>query len=340
MLSTMISEMVDATAADQIAAIGVRVLAGQPITLEEALYLFSLEESSSVYFLLSWANRVREQFMGNRVHLCSIVNVKSGGCAEDCKFCAQSGHYETAAPRYGLVDPNSISKAAEEAERNGVGALGLVAAWKGLDEGPILDEICARFRELRDSGRTRPDASLGIIRNQRVAERLKEAGVECYNHNLETSCRFFPEICTTHTFDDRVRTIRHLKNVGIKICSGGIIGMGETRRDRCDLAFALRDLDVDVVPVNFLNPIPGTPFGHREKVTPLEALKTVACFRMILPRTRILMAGGREVTLRGLQSLVFMAGASGMMVGNYLTTLNRPVEQDLEMIRDLGLEIE
>jgi biotin synthase len=336
----MIPEVVDANGTDQIAAIAIRVMAGQPITPEEALYLFDLESPSSIYFLLSWANRVREQYMGNRVHLCSIVNVKSGGCAEDCKFCAQSGHYDTAAPRYGLVDPRSVSKAAEEAERNGVGALGLVAAWKGLDEGPILDEICARFRELRDSGRTRPDASLGIIRNQRVADRLREAGVECYNHNLETSPRFFPEICTTHSFDDRVRTIRHLKNAGIKICSGGIIGMGETRQDRCDLAFALRELDVDVVPVNFLNPIAGTPLGTREKVTPLEALKTVACFRMILPQKRILIAGGREVCLREMQSLVFVAGASGMMVGNYLTTLNRPVEQDLQMIRDLGLEIE
>jgi biotin synthase len=231
-----------------------------------------------------------------------------------------------------------VLEAAEEAGRHGVTAVGLVAAWKGLNEGPMLEEVCARIRELADSGKARPDASLGIIKSQKVADRLKEAGLECYGHNLETSRRFFPNQCGTHSYDDRIETIGYLKRAGIKICSGGIIGMGETREDRCDLAFALREVGANVVPINILNPIPGTPFEKQPPLPPLEILKTIACFRFILPRKEIMIAGGRTVNLRDLQSLVFAAGASALMVGNYLTTLNQPVEKDLQMLKDLGLD--
>lgn len=328
----------DSSHAERIAALGRRVLAGGEVTREEALWLLQLESPADIFELLGWANRVRERFKGNRVHLCSIVNAKAGGCPEDCKFCAQSAFYQTAAPRYGFVDPEPVRQAAAEAQRNGVTALGLVAAWRGLEEGPLLDEVCARFRELKAEGRVRADASLGIIKSQRVADRLADAGVACYNHNLETSRRFFPNQCTTHTYEDRLQTIRFLKNAGIKICSGGIIGLGETREDRVDLMFALKEINPDFVPVNFLNPIPGTPFANRPTVPPLEALQTLAVFRLVLPRQEIMVAGGRTVTLRDLQSLIFMAGASALMVGNYLTTLNQPVEKDLQMLRDLGLD--
>ena len=216
--------------------------------------------------------------------------------------------------------------------------LGLVAAWRGLEEGPVLDEICSQFELLKQSGKARPDASLGMISNQRVADRLKQAGVECYNHNLETSQRFFPQVCTTHTYQERVQTIRHLQQAGIKICSGGILGMGESREDRCELAFALRELGAHIVPINILNPIAGTPFSGREPLAPLEILKSIACFRFILPRQEIMVAGGRTVNLRDAQSMMFMAGASALMVGNYLTTLNQPVEKDLQMLKDLGLD--
>ena len=234
--------------------------------------------------------------------------------------------------------PEPVAEAAEEANKNGVTAVGLVAAWKGLNEGPLLDEVCARVRELKAGGKTRPDVSLGIIKSQRVADRLQEAGVECYGHNLESSRRFFPQTCTTHTYDDRLETIGYLKKAGIKICSGGIIGMGETREDRCDLAFSLKEIGANVVPVNILNPIPGTPFEKNEPLSVLEILKTIACFRFILPRQEIMIAGGRTVNLRDAQSLIFMAGASALMVGNYLTTLNQPVEKDLQMLKDLGLD--
>ena len=165
-------------------------------------------------------------------------------------------------------------------------------------------------RELKAGGKTRPDVSLGIIKSQRVADRLKEAGVECYGHNLESSRRFFPQTCTTHTYDDRLETIGHLKKAGIKICSGGIIGMGETREDRCDLAFELKAIGTNVVPVNILNPIPGTPFEKNDPLPVLEILKTIACFRFILPRQEIMIAGGRTLNLRDAQSLIFLAGAS------------------------------
>jgi biotin synthase len=322
----------------KLAELGRRVLDGGQVTREEALQLFELESTADILDLMSWANRIREHYKGNKIHLCSIVNVKAGGCSENCSFCAQSAAHQTASPRYGFVDVPPVLEAADEAGRNGVTAVGMVAAWKGLQEGPILDEVCNRIQEIAKSGKTRPDASLGIIKNPKVAERLKEAGLECYGHNLESSKRFFPNHCTTHSYEDRVETIRHLKNAGIKICSGGIIGMGETREDRCDLAFSLKEIGANVVPINILNPIQGTPFEKVPSLAPMEILKTIACFRFILPRQEIMIAGGRTVNLRDTQSMIFMAGASALMVGNYLTTLNQPVEKDLQMLKDLGLD--
>jgi biotin synthase len=322
----------------RLAALGRKVLAGDSVSREEARWLFELESSADVYDLLAWANRIREHFKGNKIHLCSIVNIKAGGCSENCKFCAQSAAYQTEAPRYGLIENQPVLEAAAEAKANGVTALGLVAAWRGLEEGPVLDQICDQLEALKQNGQARPDASLGIISNPKVARRLKDAGLECYNHNLESSKEFFPRVCTTHAYEERVQTIRHLKDAGIKICSGGILGMGETREDRLELALALRDLGVHIVPLNILNPIPGTPYAKNEPLGPLEILKTIACFRFVLPRQEIMIAGGRAVNLRDLQSMVFMAGASALMVGNYLTTLNQPVEKDLQMLKDLGLD--
>ena len=334
----MTAKPVDANNHHKISALGEKVLGGGRITHDEAMFLFNLESSADILDLLSWANRIREQFKGNKIHLCSIVNAKAGACSENCSFCSQSSHYQTGSPKYGFVDPEPVAEAAEEANKNSVTAVGLVAAWKGLNEGPLLDEICDRVREMKAAGKTRPDVSLGIIKSQRIADRLKEAGVECYGHNLESSRRFFPQTCTTHTFDDRLETIGYLKKAGIKICSGGIIGMGETREDRCDLAFELKAIGANVVPVNILNPIPGTPFAQNDPLPVMEILKTIACFRFILPRQEIMIAGGRTVNLRDAQSMIFMAGASALMVGNYLTTLNQPVEKDLQMLKDLGLD--
>ena len=330
--------MVDVTNRDRIHALADRIMAGGSVDRDEALWMFQLESQADVTDLMSAANRLREHFKGNKIHLCSIVNAKAGGCSENCKFCSQSAAYTTESPRYGFIDPEPVSEASKEAEQNNVTAVGLVAAWKGLREGPVLDEVCDRIREMAADGKVRPDASLGLIDSQQVADRLKDAGLACYGHNLESSRRFFPEHCTTHTFEDRLQTIKYLKNAGIKICSGGIIGMGETREDRCDMAMQLREIGASVVPVNFLNPIEGTPYETMKPLAPMEILKTIACFRFILPQQEIMVAGGRTVNLRDLQSMVFMAGASALMVGNYLTTLNQPAEQDLQMLKDLGLD--
>lgn len=334
----MSGTLVDANTHTRLGELGHRVLAGGEISRQDAEWLFSLDNTGDIFDLMSWANRIRERFKGNKIHLCSIVNAKAGACSENCSFCAQSSFYQTGSPKYGFVDPEPVLEAADEANRNGVTAVGLVAAWKGLNEGPMLDEVCDRIQELAQSGKTRPDASLGIIKSQKVADRLKAAGLECYGHNLETSRRFFPSQCSTHSYDDRIETIGYLKKAGIKICSGGIIGMGETREDRCDLAFSLKEIGANVVPINILNPIPGTPFEKTPPLPPMEILKTIACFRFILPRKEIMIAGGRTVNLRDMQSMVFTAGASALMVGNYLTTLNQSVEKDLQMLKDLGLD--
>jgi biotin synthase len=337
-VSTMTAELVDAGHHAKISGLTLRILGGEEISRPEADWLFELEKAADIFDLMAGANRLREHFKGNKIHLCSIVNAKAGACSEDCAFCAQSAFYQTSSPKYGFIDPEPVAEAAEEARRNGVTAVGLVAAWRGLNEGPRLDEVCDRIRQLAASGKTRPDASLGLIKSQRVADRLKEAGLECYGHNLESSRRFFPSHCITHTYDDRLQTISHLKKAGLKICSGGIIGMGETRQDRCDLAFALKEVGANVVPINILNPIKGTPFENMPPLAPLEILKTIACFRFILPRQEIMIAGGRTLNLRDLQSMIFTAGASALMVGNYLTTLNQPMERDLQMLKDLGLD--
>jgi len=334
----MNARFVDMNVHARISDLGQRVLDGGQISRDDAQFLFEIEQSADIFDLLSWANRIREHFKGNKIHLCSIVNAKAGACSENCSFCAQSSFHQTGSPKYGFVDPEPVAEAAEEANRNGVTAVGLVAAWKGLKEGPMLDEVCDRIRDLSQGGKTRADASLGIIKSQKVADRLKEAGLECYGHNLESSRSFFPQTCSTHSYEDRVETIGYLKKAGLKICSGGIIGMGETREDRCDLAFALRELGANVVPINILNPIKGTPFEAVPPLAPMEILKTIACFRFILPRQEIMIAGGRTVNLRDMQSMVFAAGASALMVGNYLTTLNQTVEKDLQMLKDLGLD--
>src|SRR5437870_5098280 len=174
---------VDVSAHERLGELGRRILSGGAVERAEGEWLFQLESSADIYDLMGWANRLREHFKGRKIHLCSIVNAKAGACSENCRFCAQSAAYQTDSPRYGLIETGPILEAAEEANKNGVTAVGLVAAWRGLNEGPVLDEVCARIRELAATGKARPDASLGIIESQAVADRLKEAGLECYGHN-------------------------------------------------------------------------------------------------------------------------------------------------------------
>jgi biotin synthase len=314
-----------------------KVLAGKQLEFDEGLQLISVE-GPDVLDLIAAANRVRHEFKGDIVNLCSIVNAKSGACSENCSFCAQSAHFKTEIETYPLMNADEIVQAAQEVGRNGAQALGIVAAWKGLKEGPLLENVLDRVRVLSSTG-LKADASLGIISDLEIAHKLKEAGLHTYNHNLETAESHFNNICTTHTYQDRVQTIRFLKEAGIRVCSGGIFGMGENLRQRVEMAMALRELEVDVVPLNFLHAIHGTPLEGVESLVPMEILKIIATYRLLLPEKDIMTAGGRELHLRDLQSWMYAAGANHTLIGNYLTTEGRKAEEDLRMIRDLGLKV-
>jgi biotin synthase len=246
--------------------------------------------------------------------------------------------YESGIPEYDLMEPGEIGRHAEAARARGSQALGIVTAWRGVKKGKTLNAILERIRELAKVEGLHADASLGIIDDPEIPFLLKEAGLHTYNHNLESSRAFYPQVCNTHSFDERVQTIRLLKAAGIRICSGGIFNMGESRQDRVDLAFELKALDVDVIPLNFLNPMDGTPMGGRPLMPPMEALRTIAMFRFVHPKKEIMVAGGREVNLRDLQGLMFVAGASATMAGSYLTSTGRATADDWQMIRDLEMD--
>jgi len=322
---------------DTIRAYEERVLAGEALGYDEGCALIRIPaEGPELMDLIASANRVRLHYKGTKIDTCAIVNAKSGSCSEDCAFCAQSAHHHAATDSYPLMDGAAIGHAAEAAFDAGAEAFGLVAAWKGLREGPELEALLTRVRELAATGRGHVDGSLGHVPTEAIAQKLKDAGLRTYNHNLETAPSHFANICTTHTFQDRVDTIGRLKSAGIRICSGGIFGMGESPEQRVELALALREMGVDVLPMNFLNPIPGTPLEAAEPLKPLECLQTIAVYRMLIPTANIMVAGGREVNLRDLQSWAYHAGANATMVGNYLTTPGRSPADDQRMLADLG----
>lgn len=319
-----------------IAAIADRIIAGGTITGGEALELCGTA-GPDLFFLFAEANRIREHVFGSTVFLCSIINAKSGRCPENCSFCAQSAHHLTDAPVYPLVDEEKMVACAKEAEANGSSCYGIITSGTGITGGEELERIRRAILHIKNETAISPSCSLGII-DRDTAMTLKEAGMETYHHNLETARSFFPSVCTTHDYEEDVATVRVAKEAGLKVCCGGIFGLGENAAQRVELALTLRELDVDSIPLNFLNPVPGTPLERACNITPLECLTTIAFFRFILPGKKISVCGGREKNLRDLQSLIFMAGASGTMVGNYLTTAGRPVEVDRQMISDLELQ--
>ena len=281
------------------------------------------------------ADRVRRRFRGRAVHLCSIAAVKVGRCGEDCRWCGQSLHWPTAVEPHGLPPTGEIVRAAEAAHRAGAAHFGLVSSGGALSDAEF-DAVLGAGRAVRDRTRLGVCGSFGALTADR-ARRLVEAGFARYNHNLETSARHFPSVCTTHTWEDRVRSARAARDAGLALCCGGLFGIGETDADRVDLALAVRDLGAAVVPINTLHPIPGTPLAGADPLAPIDILSLVAVFRLLLPRRTITMAGGRERNLRDLQCLMFSAGADGCLIGHYLTTKGRRPEEDLAMIRDLGL---
>ncbi|MCB9897365.1 MAG: biotin synthase BioB [Planctomycetes bacterium] len=313
-----------------------RVLAGGEVSVDEATRLLE-DDSIALDELLAAADRVRRRFLGDEVHLCSIVNAKSGRCSEDCGFCAQSARFQTGVDEYGLIDADAAEQAAGRAAANGAEALGLVAAWRGLKPGKELDRVCEAIERVSAGGAVHADASLGLIDDPDVARRLKQAGLHTYNHNLETARSHFGQVVDSHSWEDRVRTLELVREAGMHVCSGGIVGMGETRRQRAELAAELRELDPDMVPLNFLNPIEGTPLGaEHAPMSPDEALRCIAVFRLMLPKHHIMVAGGREVVLGEQQDRMYAAGASATMVGDYLTTGGRAASDDLAAIAAAG----
>jgi biotin synthase len=321
----------------RISNISDRIINGGQINGEEALVL-SEAGGGDLFFLFAEANRIREHFLGKKVFLCSIINAKSGRCPENCAFCSQSAYHMTETPVFPLLDEERMVACAGEAEANGSTCYGIITSGTGIKRGEELDRICRAVRRIRREMKISPSCSLGII-DKVTATALKEAGVETYHHNLETARSFFPAICTTHDYEEDVETVRVARHAGLKVCCGGIFGLGESAAQRVELALTLRELDVESVPLNFLNPIEGTPLEGADFITPLQCLATIAIFRFILPNKKISVCGGRETNLRDLQSWIFMAGASGTMIGNYLTTTGRPPDQDWQMIRDLGIEV-
>ena len=288
--------------------------------------------------LIPITNQLREEKFGNKVRLCGIVNAKSGRCPEDCKFCAQSSHWRAEIKTYPLLSAQELVASARRAKQNGAREFSIVTSGKGIKSEKELEEIARAVKEITRLG-LEPCASLGIISDSAL-EFLKEAGLVRYHHNLESSKNFYPRICTTHSWEESYQVVKTAKELGLKVCSGGIFGLGESWEDRIELALELAKLKPDSVPLNFLIPIPKTPLESQEKLSPLDALKIIAIFRLMLPKTHLIICGGREEILGDFQSWLFPAGATGFIIGDYLTQKGRSPEQDLKLLENLGLEPE
>lgn len=323
---------------DMIKDIEQRILSGGDISFNEALSLIEIEDQEQLQGLLTAANNIREKFRGKKVDLCSITNAKSGDCSQDCSFCAQSVHNKSEVNAYPLTTSQEILNQAKQAFRNKAHRFCIVTSGCFVEKGEFL-EICKVIRLIKKNFPTlKMDASLGKLTREKALA-LKEAGLDRYNHNIETVESFFDKICTTHSFQDRLETLRILKEVGIEVCCGGIVGLGETNRQRVEFAFCLKGIDVDCAPINFLNPVKGTPLQNNYIPPPLELLKIIAIYRLILPKKQIRVCGGREKNLREFQSQIFFAGADAIILGNYLTTKGNEPHRDLQMISDSGLTI-
>lgn len=313
------------------------VLGGRDLSREDALALAETPEELIPYLAAS-ANEVRIRFAGNAVESCALSNIKSGNCSEDCKFCSQSGHYKTESPVYPQISVDEIVRQAKNAEASGASEFCMVSSGWGATNEKEFEVVLEAVRRIKNETKLFVDASLGFLTPEQL-KKLGEAGLYRNNHNLEASKNFFEKIVSTHTHAERMSHVEMVRHYGIHPCSGGILGMGESVEDRIDLAFELKKIGAECVPVNILNPRPGTPLGNITPLKPLEIIKTIAIFRLILPSSTIKIAGGREINLRDLQAMAMQAGANGLILGNYLTTMGRNPSMDLQMLRDLGFEV-
>lgn len=306
------------------------------MSVQEGQWMIRLE-GEYLSWLMAGADRLRRTYRGDQIEACAISNVRSGNCSENCNFCSQSGHHKTEAPVYDFIQSETLVEQANRAREWGVSDFGVVSKGWGVrskrEEGKLKEYFDALGAQ-SDVGRC---ASLGVL-DEGSAKFLREAGLENYHHNVETAESFFDQVCTTHTYQENIDTIKHARDAGLRVCAGGILGMGESLDQRIELAETLRKLEVESVPLNFLSPVLGTPMGNREPMAPMEILQTIAVFRYMLPKAEIRIAGGRHF-LRDLQGMIFFAGASGIMLGDYLTTRGRSVENDLTMLKDLNMVI-
>jgi biotin synthase len=309
---------------------------GEGLTQDQVLTVLQLPDVR-LYELLALAHEVRMRWCGPEVEVEGIISLKTGGCPEDCHFCSQSGLFASPV-RSAWLDIPSLVEAAKQTAKSGATEFCIVAAVRGPDE-RLLAQVAAGIEAIRNEVDIQIACSLGMLTQEQV-ERLSGMGVHRYNHNLETAKSFFPEVVTTHTWEERWDTLSMVRDAGMEVCCGGILGMGETLEQRAEFAANLADLDPHEVPLNFLNPRPGTPFGDLDVLPAAEALKAVAAFRLALPRTMLRFAGGREITLGDLGAKQgILGGINAVIVGNYLTTLGRPAEADLELLDDLQMPI-
>ena len=309
---------------------------GEGLTQDQVLAVLQLSDDR-LDELLALAHEVRMRWCGPEVEVEGIISLKTGGCPEDCHFCSQSGLFASPV-RSAWLDVPSLVEAAKQTAKSGATEFCIVAAVRGPDE-RLLAQVAAGIEAIRNEVDIQIACSLGMLTQEQV-ERLSAMGVHRYNHNLETAKSFFPEVVTTHTWEERWETLSMVREAGMEVCCGGILGMGETLEQRAEFAANLADLDPHEVPLNFLNPRPGTPFGDLDVLPAAEALKAVAAFRLALPRTMLRFAGGREITLGDLGAKQgILGGINAVIVGNYLTTLGRPAEADLELLDDLQMPI-
>ncbi|MEW6456982.1 MAG: biotin synthase BioB [Acidobacteriota bacterium] len=307
------------------------------IGAKEALELLKAE-GREFFELMHTANTKRIENKGNEISLCGIVNAKSGLCGEDCSFCAQSVHHDTDVKTYPLLGETEILRAAREAQDNGVREFSIVTSGKGIRRKKEIESLKKTISEIAKKLKLERCSSLGIVRRETLLA-LKEAGLQSYHHNLETARSFFPKICTTRSYDENIKVVINAKELGLKVCCGGIFGMGESDEQIVEFVQTLNELDIDSIPINFLNPIPKTPLANTNFLNPERCLKIIAVIRILFPKKDIFVCGGREVNLRQLQPLIFLAGANGMITGNYLTTKGRGYLADMEMINDMGLKV-
>jgi biotin synthase len=289
--------------------------------------------------VLQETDALREARFGRRVSLCVIINAKSGLCSEDCAFCSQSAGARTGVAVYPLLPKEQLIEAARGAAAAGAARFSLVTSGRGINSRQDREAVLAAVAAIHEAVDINICASLGLADKVFLGE-LKAAGLRRFHHNLEAAASFFPAICTTHTMKDRVATVAAARAAGLEVCVGGIVGLGETLAQRFELAENIAALDPDAIPLNFLHPLPGTRLAGLHKLTPLEALKTIAAFRLTFPEKTIIICGGRQATLGSLAPLIFAAGADALMTGDYLTTRGRLPEDDRLMLADLGLEVE